>query len=231
LARFSTLIFIFLFLPSYGYGKEEPTVPLAKLPEGYQKKVKIILKSPSIECHVQNTVKTRKFVYEYLLDRLAFTAKVIKALKIADYKITKEPGHVWNINDNLGAKARAILIYRGGNKRIYFATGGFKVPLCPEIKGTGVLVISYKTLGKGRLKCSAHFYLRFSSAVLHQVTKGVARLIKKLVDKKAQQIVQSAQKISEMIHKDPRGVYEKIRKAKGFSKARLGEFKILFVRK
>lgn len=205
------------------------SIPLSKLNPHYQKKINKILQNPSFTSQIQKKLRTTQFIYEYLLNRLPLTAKLLHTLQNSPYQIKKINKNLYAITDQKGAQALVKLIYLNHNQRLYFAYGQLKLPPLPPIYAQGFVHICYQTKDKQTLLAKAKFSIRFENLLLHNLSKTLSQLLKGFIQKKIYQVVQHSQKISEYIHQNPKKIYQQMKKSNAFTPQQRREFKMLFL--
>jgi hypothetical protein len=84
----------------------------------------------------------RREVFEYLLDHPEFATHVTRSLRLARYRVWREPDGLW-LDDGWGATGRFDVVHATDGTRVMYARGQYRHWLLPTIRGQAVVVIEY----------------------------------------------------------------------------------------
>lgn len=163
--------------------------------------------------------------YDYLLDRLPLTARIVRALDLGKYVIkpVEEEGCVV-LDDRDGVKLSLYEVYRGAGKRVYYTKGYYQGPLLPKIHGRGVIVLRYAHDGKA-IATSAKLYFRLDSGVVRAMTKVLYPVILDVVKDKGAVFITAAKDVSERVTRDPEGFLDALKETGRFTDSEMSEYK------
>src|SRR5207247_10842793 len=145
-----------LFLPTAPPAGPGPSLP-AEIPAAERGRLAAIAETASLATHAAGEpFVARREVFEYLLDHPEFATHVTRTLRLARYRIWREPDGLW-LDDGWGAVGRFSVVYAGNGTRVMHARGGYTHWLLPTIRGQAVVVIEYgvQPAGDGKSLISA----------------------------------------------------------------------------
>src|SRR3989454_8392154 len=131
---------VVLLLPSVLAARPDPALP-AEMPASERSRLALVTATASLATHAAGEpFVARREVFEYLLDHPEFAAHLTRTLRIARYRIWREPDGLW-LDDGRGTVRRVAVRYRGNGTRVMHARGGYNHWLLPSIRGQAVVVI------------------------------------------------------------------------------------------
>jgi hypothetical protein len=178
----------------------------------------------------ERRVQAHPQTYRYLLDRLDIAGQLVKKWRLGRYRITREGGNTFQVDDRRGAVAqlREIQTLRTekGWSRIYLARGYFKIPMIPgpRIDGKGLILLEYEPDGPNRLKTRAWVLFRIDNKILNHLSKMARKIVKQVIGKKCQLFVLAAAEVSERIAKDPQKAFQALQSLDGVTPQTIQDF-------
>src|SRR3989475_3739959 len=131
-----------VLLPSALAARPHPPPP-AEMPASERSRLAAVTATASLATHAAGEpFVARREVFEYLLDHPEFAAHLTRTLRIARYRIWREPDGLW-LDDGWGTVGRFAVVYAGNSTRVMHARGGYTHWLLPTIRGQAVVVIEY----------------------------------------------------------------------------------------
>jgi hypothetical protein len=172
----------------------------------------------------------RPEVFEYLLNHPDFASHVTRALKLARYRIWREPDGLW-LDDGWGTRGRFTVVHAERGRRLYYARGVFDQRFLPAIRGEAVAVFEYRFRpepdGRTLVTTSASGYLDVDSRVLRALGAVAMPFIQAKADKEAGQLLRIFARASRAIETSPEDVYAKVRERPDVPRRELEEFRQL----
>ena len=173
--------------------------------------IKSVIRDPTWSTYVKSQVFSSLKVYNFFLDHLSLSSRILRHLKVAKYQISREKKGIWRIKSSLGAEGRVFLLQKKYYGRVYFVKGKLAFPLLPAVQGKGVVRLLH--LPKGSvLYCQAWFYLRVEREFVHLLGKPAFWLLDRWLRREVQQVLRSARYLAEMATKSPKEVYQLLQK-------------------
>jgi hypothetical protein len=174
------------------------------------------------------TYRSRKAVFEFLIERPEFAAAVAKALRVGEYRVVRTPDG-YHGDDLRGARGLIRIIYSDETRRIYYLQGSYSHKLLPTINGRILIVAETRhhssAGGESYAETELTGYLRLDSAItelLAMITRPVAEAA---VDQKVKRFFRTITRVSQQAHDDPEGLYETLVRHQDLERETLQSFR------
>lgn len=146
-------------------------------------------------------------MYVYLLDHPTVAATLINRLDLGLYRAeVRGPGRFWG-NDGEGAEGLVELVYQDRTHRIYYLEGSQDSRLLPHLSGKAVLFLSMRSVknadGTGAMDTTIVSYAKLDNRVLSGVVSLLRPLVGGTVTRKLLKGVQTVNRLSEMMRREP----------------------------
>ena len=172
----------------------------------------------------------RRDIFEYLLDHLAFTTHVVRALRFGRLRIWPTAEGLM-LDEGWGTTGRLWVVYAADGTRVIYTRGRHQMALLPSIHGEMLLIIDYHYVpgaqGRNLVKTAVAGFVKLDSWILSGVLKLGSAIAQKKADREARDIVKLFAKVSRAVEEDPAGVYAKLRDRPDVPRAELEEFRAL----
>lgn len=170
-------------------------------------------------------------VFEYLLDHPEFATHVTRALKLARYKIWREPDGL-HIDDGWGTRGRFEVVHAATGVRVLYARGEYEQRILPNIAGEAVIVLEYAHRpgpdGDRRIVPTYTGFVKLDSRLLAAVASRFATAIARDKAKlEAERLAKVFMKVSRAIEDNPTRVYDLVRQRADVPARDLEEFRAL----
>ncbi|MFQ5829617.1 MAG: hypothetical protein ACE5JD_10755 [Candidatus Methylomirabilia bacterium] len=182
--------------------------------------------------------RSRKEVYEYLLDHPDFATGVARTLRLSKYRIDKDGGSYraqdyadYEGTKERGMKGRFRVIYSDPAKRIMFVWGTYKKVL--TIRARAILVLEYTHQaeeGETYVYSNLYGYVKIGHPILDLVTRLLSPILGAGMDRRMQKTLRLAAKISEEAYRDPAAFLEKLEGSGELHPEQLAEFRHVLCR-
>jgi hypothetical protein len=173
---------------------------------------------------------TRRDVFEYLLDHPEFATHVTRALKLARYRIWREPDGLW-LDDGWGATGQFSVVYAGNGTRVMYARGQYRQWLLPTIRGQAVVVIEYALHPapdhRSLVTTTLTGFVALDSRLLALAGRLVRAAAEAKAEREARLLVRVFARASHAIESDPAGVHGLLRQRPDVPQQELEEFRRL----
>ena len=183
----------------------------------HSSQVESVVKDPTWHTHVRNRIFSSLEVYNFFLDHLSLSSKLLCHLKVAKYQIWREKKGRWRVKSPLGAEGVVWLFRKKPYYRVYLVKGKFSFPLLPTVKGKGVVKLLHIPKNDV-LHCQAWFYLRLEKETLHLLGKPAFALLDRWLQREVKQVLCSAEYLAELATRAPKEVYQLMQRVPGISK-------------
>src|SRR2546427_12536829 len=131
-----------LLLSSAPAARPGPALP-DEIPASERSQLPEVTENVSLATHAAGEpFVARPEVFVYLLDHPEFATHVTRTLRIARYRVWREPDGLW-LDDGWGVVGRFSIVYAGNGARVMVARGRYKQWFLPAIHGRAVVVIEY----------------------------------------------------------------------------------------
>ncbi len=213
--------------------EQEQQNPFAKLDKKTRAKMQAVLDRPTVVVPCgERTIKTTEAVYDFLIQHLDLTGRLVTALGVGKYVITRKDKQQFLVDDKAGAIAtiRPLTSFpkSGQLYRLFLAEGHFKLPLGQKVHGSAMIILSYKTTEKG-VYTNADIYFRAKAGTLHLLGKQLRPLLRQVLKKKAVLFIKAAREVSQATTADPQKIHRLIQQDKQMPPKLSAEFSKRFL--
>jgi hypothetical protein len=207
-----------------------PTLP-ADLPPAERVRLQQVTEQASVATRAAGEpFVTRRDVFEYLLDHPEFATHVTRALKLARYRIWREPDGLW-LDDGWGATGQFSVVYVGHGTRVMYARGHYQQWLLPTIRGQAVVVLEYALHPapdqRSLVTTTLTGFVKLDSRLLELAGRLVRAAAEAKAEREARLLVRVFARASRAIESDPAGVHELLRQRPDVPQQELEEFRRL----
>ncbi|MBI2217736.1 MAG: hypothetical protein HYU51_10595 [Candidatus Rokubacteria bacterium] len=172
----------------------------------------------------------RRDVFEYLLDHPEFATHVTRALKLARYRIWREPDGLW-LDDGWGARGRFEVVHAAPGVRVMYARGEYEQRFLPNIAGEAVVVIEFTSRadegGRAEITPAVSGFVRLDNPLLAAAGRFASSIVTAKAEKEAQRLVKVFARTSRAIEENPGRVCDLLRHRPDVPKQDLEEFRRL----
>ncbi len=190
----------------------------------YRTEARSLIDSPTVvrRLPAKNFSADRK-TYEYLLDNLPISSKLSELYGFGSYKVRYLEGGLYHGEDYTGVEGDFRPICSGPGKRVYMGEGSYDAWYIPKITAEALLVVEYSGTGTGdsrRMRTRVDIYVRTNKIVGY-----LMELMGEVTDKKLSQLVSSAQRTSQLVARDPRGIWKRMKSSGKFTRGELESYR------
>ena len=207
-------------------------VPVGELSEPQRKKVERVLEDVAVVVPLEPAeVKSRREIYEFLLDEMPFTGGVVLELGRGKWKITREADDpsAFRVVDPTGYRIRFELVRKEPDRRIYVTEGLFHMGILPDLQGDSLVVL--RTTSEGdRIRTDAKIYVRILTPFYAALAKGMRGMVEDMVRERSGVFVQSARWVAEEAAERPEWLVMQVDGSDKVDQAVLAEFRKRFLR-
>lgn len=206
--------------------EEEYSIPFDQLTAEQVELVRDVCEHATITTEFEREdVPSSTATYDFLLDRLPLTARMVRALDLGKYviKSVEEQGCLV-LDDREGVKVSMYEVYRGEGLRVYYTKGYYVGPMLPRIRGRGVIALKYKSQGE-TIATSARLWFRIDSGVARAMSKVFHPIVLSIVKDKGGVFVGAARQIASRVAADPERLYEMLKESGRFTDQELREYR------
>jgi hypothetical protein len=158
---------------------------------------------------------------QFLLDHPDLSSDLVRAHKIAPYRISMIGPARSTADDGNGIRGTIDLLERTPARRVYFADGVFDRPALPTIKATAVIVLRVTPLPDEacppKVRSEFEVYVRLRNPVLATLVKTLRPFISRTAISRFSRAFVAAQKLGELIAREPDAVFGEILAHPGLS--------------
>ena len=210
-------------------GLDKLPIQINSIPLKYREGVQKIINGKTAFLNWRDEeIKTGASIFNYILDRPAFTSTILTELDIAEYQIEVDK-EILHFDDGEGITGELKMLYKRGSERMYqgtyLYTTGIGVPL--RLSGEWVSVLKYNENGE-ELGIDIDLYLKSEDSGLSRVTKDIPFIIESIMFEKVNSYIDSLRELSELIQSDPDDVYDRLKESREISKKELKELETNF---
>lgn len=219
-----------LLLSSALAARSGPALP-AEIPASERSRLAEVTETASLATHAAGEpFVARPEVFVYLLDHPEFATHVTRTLRLARYRIWREPDGLW-LDDGWGVVGRFSVVYAGNGTRVMHARGRYKPWFLPAIQGQAVVVIEYVAEpaadGKSVIKAAVTGFVKLDNPLVEMIGKLLSAAATAKAEKEAHQLVKVFSRTTRAIDSDPGGVHELLRQRPDVPPRELEEFRQL----
>jgi hypothetical protein len=172
----------------------------------------------------------RRDIFEYLLDHPEFATHVTRTLRLARYRIWREPDGLW-LDDGWGTVGRFAIVYARNETRVMYARGRYRQWILPAIQGRAVVVIEYGTRpapdGKSVISARVTGFVKLDNPLIEMATSLLSAAATAKAEREARQLVRVFARTTRAIEDDPAGVHARLARRPDVSRGELEEFRRL----
>lgn len=176
--------------------------------------------------------RSRKEVYDYLIQHMDFAADVARMLRVGKYRIRRTSAG-FEADDGHGAHGFLKPLYDDGGRRVFYLQGRYDPPILPSIAGRLVLVLhtSYTQAPDGENYAEMRFagYLRLDSVLAEVIATVAQSFSDEMVQKKVKRFFRDVARVSRRAYDDPDGLIEELARHPEFEAERVAEFSRVLV--
>ncbi len=212
-----------------------PPVSLDGVPEADRALLSPILDDPTMVVPLgEKKVAASVGIYEFLLARLDFTAKIVNEFRLGEYDIREMGPATFHVDDGSGAVADVRLVHEtkdeaGKVRRLYLARGYFEIFGDLRVYGDGIIVLDYESDAAGHLVTDAVIYFKVKNDTIDKLSRLAERALRIVVKSKAALFVDAAKDASELIAKDAVRVSRRLERVEGVDEADLEAYREAFL--
>ena len=206
-------------------------IKIEAFPEADQAKLRSVFDVATAMVELPETrVASRTEIFEFLLGDLPFTAGVLRAQGLADYKIWRDPadapGQV-RFDDSKGILLVAEVLRQEPRRWTFFSKGTFNLGLF-AVPGRTVIIVVYE-VRDGVLWTQARVYAKVEGVVLEQGAR-LFQLVEGAIRKRGFVFINAACAVAEMAAADPGRILREAGGSPEVDPASLEEFRRRFSR-
>lgn len=172
--------------------------------------------------------RSRKEVYDYLIQHMDFAAAVARVLREGKYRMRRIAAG-FEADDGRGAHGFLKPLYDDGDRRVFFLQGRYDPPILPSIAGRLVLVLdTTHTLapdGLNYAEMRIAGYLRLDSALAEVIATVARGFSEEMVQRKIKRFFRHVAKVSRRAYDDPDGLIEELAQQPDLEAERIAEFR------
>src|SRR2546429_3184617 len=221
---------VVLLLSSALAARSGPALP-NEIPASERSQLTEVTENVSLATHAAGEpFVARPEVFVYLLDHPEFATHVTRTLRIARYRVWREPDGLW-LDDGWGVVGRFSVVYAGNGTRVMHARGRYKQWFLPAIHGQAVVVIEYGAQpavdGKSRISARVTGFVKLDNPLVELANKFLSAAAEAKAEREARQLVKLFARTTRAIDNDPAGVHELLRQRPDVPRHDLEEFRQL----
>lgn len=172
--------------------------------------------------------RSRKEVYDYLIQHMDFAADVARMLRVGKYRMRRTSAG-FEADDGHGAHGFLKPLYDDGDRRVFYLQGRYDPPVLPSIAGRLVLVLetSYTQApdGENYAEMRVAGYLRLDSVLAEVIATVAQSFSEEMVQKKVKRFFRDVARVSRRAYDDPEGLLEELGRHPEFQAERVAEFR------
>ncbi len=214
---------------------EKGLVFFSATPSDDRQSLEEVVRAPTLYREVEGVkFRSRKEVYEYLLDHPDFAATVARALNLTEYQITKEQNFFHGTqpsywaSDARGATGHFRAIHADEKKRVFFLVGTYHKNWLPTISAKAVVFLLFEHKPDGEAtyaENNLHVYVKIDNRLIAILAKLLQPVIGGAMEGKMKDVLGLARTISEEIYRDPDGFLRKLEASPGLPAQEFDGFK------
>lgn len=232
---FSFPILLLWIVGSSAAELDEGPGPFSAVPSDDRQSLEEIVRTPTLYREIKGIkFRSRKEIYDYLLDHPEFAAGVARALKLADYEITKEQKAFhgakdsYRATDTRGITGHFQVIHAGGKKRVFFLVGTYHRNWLPVISAKAVVFLLFDHKADGEetyAENDLRVYVKIDNRVIALLTRLLQAAMGRVMESRMKEVLAVAGTISEEIYRDPDGFLRKLETNSRLSRQELDGFR------
>ena len=178
------------------------------------------------------TFRSRKPVFDYLLDNPDFAAEVARILRQGKYRI-RRVGDGYEADDGHGGRGTMRFLLNEEGRRVYYLQGKYDPPLLPTLTGRLVILLDAEHLDgpDGVTYCAMKFagYLKLDGAMADAVARVMQMFSEAQVDKRVRRFFGHVAAVSRRAYNDPEGLAELLASQPGLPPDQVAVFRELLL--
>jgi hypothetical protein len=178
------------------------------------------------------TFRSRKPVFDYLLDNPDFAAEVARILREGKYRI-RRVGDGYEADDGHGGRGTMKFLLNEEGRRVYFLQGRYDPPLLPTLTGRLVILLDAEHLDgpDGVTYCAMKFagYLKLDGAMADAVARVMQMFSEDQVDRRVRRFFGHVAAVSRRAYNDPEGLAELLAQQPALPPDRVAVFRELLL--
>jgi len=189
-------------------------IPWDRLDRAAYERVRDVVQGAVVSREVRDIAfRSRKPVFEFLLDHPDFAAGVARALREGKYRV-RSVGDGWEADDGHGAHGRLRVFYAESGRRLFYLEGHYDTPLLPTLSGRLVMMLDADHVegSDGITYCEMRVagHLRLDSTAAEVVATVARSFGEAQVDKKVRRFFGHVAKVSRRAYDDPEGLADEL---------------------
>lgn len=210
--------------------KPSPTLPL-QIPVAERARLQEVAEGASVSARAAGEpFVARHDVFEFLLDHPEFATHVTRALRLARYRIWRDPEGLW-LDDGWGVVGRFSVVYAASGTRVMYARGKYRSAFLPSIHGQAVVVIEYGVHPRGDQRSlispAVTGFVKLDSGFLAFAGRVAGAVAAAKAEKEAKRLVKIFARASRAIDDNPADVHARVRQRPDVPAGDLEEFRQL----
>ncbi len=156
---------------------------------------------------------SKKEVYEYLLDHPDVAAVAARALKAGEYQIKKAEGGSYWATDGKGVNGHFRVIYKSKNERIFFLDGAYYPGWLPSVPAKAIVALGFERKNNETeeyVENNVDATLKIDNSLVAFLAKLLYGIMGNLMEKRMNQVLVLAAKVSEKAYQDPEGLLREL---------------------
>jgi hypothetical protein len=183
-----------------------PTLP-PDLPAGQRARLDPVANAAAVSTRVDaEPFVGRPDVFEFLLNHPEFASRVTRVLRVARYRIWREPEGLW-LDDGWGTVGRFDIVYAVGRTRVMHARGVYSRRLLPDIRGEAIVMIEYDVRpapeGRSLIAATVTGFVKLDSGFLSGATNVLGPIAQRKADHEARVLMRVFSKVSRAADEQP----------------------------
>lgn len=208
-------------------------IPWAQLSPDAYTRVRDVVRDATLSHQMRGiTFRSRKAVFEYLLDHPDFAADLTRALRQGKYRV-RRVGDAYETDDGHGARGLLTPVFADGGRRLFHLAGRFESAMLPTLKGQLVVLLDAEHVDgpDGVTYCEMRFagHLRLESAAADLVVSVMQRLGSVELDRKVGRFFRHVAVVSRRAYDDPEGLADELARWPGLPADRVAEMRALLL--
>lgn len=237
LLRFSSLITVLLaWMAGLSLAaSENGLVPFSRLTRDDRQALEEVVRGPTLSREIKGVkFRSRKEVYEYLLNHPDFAAAVARTFGLSEYQIVKDvevvraSGDSYRGTDGTGVTGHFRVVYADEKKRVFFLDGTLNKKWLPTIfaRSVMVLIFEHKANGEGSyVENDLYGYIKIDNTFVAYLVKLLQPIIGSMAHEKIKHILSVGATVSELAYRDPADFLRKLEESPELSRQELDEFR------
>ena len=190
----------------------ERDIPWDRLDAPAYDLVRDVVRGAAVAREVRDiTFRSRKPVFDYLLDNPDFAAEVARILREGKYVI-RRVGEGYEADDGYGGHGTMRFLLNEEGRRVYYLEGRYDPPLLPTLTGRLVILLDAEHVDgpDGVTYCAMKFagYLKLDNAMADAVARVMQMFSEDQVDKRVRRFFGHVAAVSRRAYNDPEGLAE-----------------------